>query len=153
MTGGQTGVDMAALEFAHRNGILYGGWVPKGRTNEAGLIPDHFGGLIETNSEDVAERTRLNVNSSDATLVIVDGSSSPGTRQTVAFAAEAKKPHLVLDIRQGVATSALQVVAWLEVNPVSVLNIAGPRASEAPGLAPQVQQVLEVCRNQFIQPR
>lgn len=153
VTGGQTGVDSAALEFARENGIPYGGWVPKGRTNEAGLIPTYFCGLIETRSENVAERTKLNVMTSDATLVFVDGSISPGTQKTVDFAAEAEKPHLVIDTRQGIAESARQVEAWLLTNPIDILNIAGPRASESPQLGAYVGDVLEACLDQFIQPK
>lgn len=144
---------MAALEFARENGIAYGGWVPKGRTNEAGHIPAHFDGLLETLSENVAERTKLNVMTSDATLVFVDGSTSPGTQQTIVFAAEAKKPYLVVDVRQGISESARQVQAWLHANPADVLNIAGPRASEAPELGARLSKVLGVCRDQLIQPK
>lgn len=153
VSGGQTGVDTAALEFARANGIPYGGWVPKGRTNEDGLIPAHLSGLVETKSEDVAERTRLNVFASDATLVFIDGSDSPGTLKTVEFAVDAEKPHLVVDIRKGKADCAQQMRTWLSAIPVTVLNIAGPRASEAPEIGPRVHEVLDACLDQFIQPK
>lgn len=109
VSGGQTGVDMTALEFARQNGLAYGGWVPKGRTNEAGQIPEHFTGLIETGTEKVVERTRRNVVSSDATLIFVDGSASPGTQETAVFAEEAGKPHLIVDVRNGTATCVQKV--------------------------------------------
>ncbi|WP_170544430.1 putative molybdenum carrier protein [Ruegeria arenilitoris] len=143
VSGGQTGVDMTALEFARQNGLTYGGWVPKGRTNEAGRIPEHFTGLTETGSENVVERTRCNVVSSDATLIFVDGSASPGTQQTVVFAEEAGKPHLVVDVRDGTAACTRQVREWLQSTPATVLNIAGPRASEAPQIGAQVRAILD----------
>ncbi|MFY2826060.1 putative molybdenum carrier protein [Ruegeria sp. MALMAid1280] len=143
VSGGQTGADMAALEFARHNGLDHGGWVPKGRTNEAGRIPEHFTGLAETDSEKVVERTRCNVASSDATLIFVDGSTSPGTQQTIAFAEEAGKPHLVVDVRDGTATCARKVREWLQSTPATVLNIAGPRASEAPQIGPQARAILD----------
>lgn len=135
-------MDMAALEFARANGIPYGGWVPKGRTNERGRIPEDFEGLTETQSENVVDRTRLNVASSDATLIFVDGSSSPGTDQTIQFASDTGKPHLVVDLMNGIEPCARQVETWLLAISPSVLNIAGPRASEAPGIADQVTEVL-----------
>lgn len=153
VSGGQTGVDMAALEFAHAQGIPYGGWVPKGRTNEAGLIPADFTGLVETQSEHVVERTRLNVLSSDATLVFVDGSISPGTQQTIVFAQELGKPYLLVDIRKGVESCIGRLQLWLCNTPAAILNIAGPRASEAPDLGSYVKDVLRGCLHQFVQPR
>lgn len=143
VSGGQTGVDMTALEFARQNGLAYGGWVPKGRTNEAGRIPEHFTGLIETGTEKVVERTRRNVVSSDATLIFVDGSASPGTQETAVFAEEAGKPHLIVDVRNGTATCVQKVREWLQTTPASVLNIAGPRASEAPQIGEQVRAILD----------
>ncbi|WP_143534841.1 putative molybdenum carrier protein [Ruegeria meonggei] len=143
VSGGQTGVDIAALEFARENGLPYGGWVPKGRTNEAGRIPDRFSGLVETPTESVSERTKRNVVFADATLIFIDGSTSPGTLQTVDFAIDAGKPHLIVDLRGGTDTCAQQVRVWLASTPIEVLNIAGPRASEAPGVGARARAVLD----------
>lgn len=143
VSGGQTGVDLAALEFARQNGLAYGGWVPKGRTNEAGRIPDYLTGLTETQSENVEERTKCNVVTSDATLIFVDGSASPGTDQTLVFAREAGKPHLVVDLAEGTETCAHRVTSWLKSAPIAVLNVAGPRNSEAPGIGAHVRAVLD----------
>ena len=142
VSGGQTGVDMAALEFARANGLSHGGWVPRGRMNEVGRIPEEFDGLTETQSADVNDRTRMNVDSSDATLVFIDGSHSPGTRQTIVFAACANKPNLVVDLRAGVEACAQRVEKWLLAHSIGVLNIAGPRASEAPRIGVQATEVL-----------
>lgn len=143
ISGGQTGVDLAALNFAHEHKIPYGGWVPKGRTNEAGLIPEYLSGLTETASEEVAERTRLNVMSSDATLIFGDGSDSPGTRQTIAFASDANKPLLLIDTRDDPEKCAGQVRDWILTRPIAILNVAGPRNSEAPGIGKSVQDILQ----------
>ncbi|WP_170558165.1 putative molybdenum carrier protein [Ruegeria atlantica] len=142
VTGGQTGVDLAAFQFALENDIPYGGWVPKGRLNEAGRIPDRYTGLTETHSEDVAERTKRNVLASDALLVFADGSPSPGTQLTIDFAKEIGKPCLIVDVRQGCEACARQVRRWLMARPNAVLNIAGPRQSEAPEIGTKVTAVL-----------
>ncbi len=144
VTGGQTGVDLAAFEFALRNGLSYGGWVPKGRTNEAGRIPDQFAGLIETESEDVSVRTRLNVEESDALLVFQTRSPSPGTQLTIEIADRINRPHLVVDVRLGSAACAEQVRTWLLSHAPKVLNISGPRDSEAPGIGAKVQDILDL---------
>lgn len=143
MTGGQTGVDLASLQFALENDIPYGGWVPKGRTNEDGLIPERFTGLVETSSEDVSERTKLNVRDSGALLVFQDGAISPGTQLTIDFAQEVGKPHLVVDLRNGIDACARQVRSWIMSRPDVVLNIAGPRNSEAPQIGAKVTAVLK----------
>ncbi len=142
VTGGQTGVDLSALEFASENGFACGGWVPKGRTNEAGRIPESFNGLTETQSEDVSERTKLNVRDCDALLVFLDGSPSPGTQLTINYAKEIGKSHLVVDVRQGIENCAAQVRSWLLSISPGTLNIAGPRASEAPSIGWKVKEIL-----------
>ncbi len=145
ISGGQTGVDTAALEFANRYGLPTGGWVPKGRTNEAGIIPDHFEGMKETQSSDVIERTRLNVASSDATLVFVDGSNSPGTDQTVDFARDLEKPCLVVNVKAGEDACIRNIQSWMARHKTETLNIAGPRKSEAPALGNKVSAILQRC--------
>lgn len=144
VSGGQTGVDLAALTFAKDNAFVYGGWVPKGRTNEAGRISDSFAGLRETETGNVDERTRRNVTDSDATLIFVDGAVSPGTDLTQRFADDMEKPHLEIDARQEATDCADRIRRWLlEVKP-EVLNIAGPRASEAPDLGLKITRILEL---------
>ncbi len=145
VSGGQTGVDLAALTFAKDNAFSYGGWVPKGRMNEAGRIPDSFTGLRETETEDVSERTRRNVMASDATVIFVDGAASPGTDLTVQLARKMRKPHLVIDARQTAQTCAAQLRLWLSRTKPKVLNAAGPRHSEARDLGEKVLQILQLA--------
>ena len=72
VSGGQTGVDRAALEWATANGVTHGGWCPKGRKAEDGMIPPEFK-LNETFSEDTSIRTRRNVEDSDGTVIFSQG--------------------------------------------------------------------------------
>ncbi|NOD48712.1 MULTISPECIES: putative molybdenum carrier protein [unclassified Ruegeria] len=134
ISGGQTGVDLAALEFAMQLGLIYGGWIPKGRTNEAGGIPEHYSGLVEAFSSEPDVRTRLNVSSSDATLIITDGSESPGTNYTQQVALESAKPLMLVNLSGGTQSQIEQVQRWIASNKPLALNIAGPRESEAPGI-------------------
>ena len=143
ISGGQTGVDTAALVFAKAHTIAYGGWVPKGRINELGRISDRFTGLAEAHDAVPDTRTRLNVGSADATLIIRDGSQkSPGTSATVRFAEEMGRPWLEVQLSNGPQVCAPKIAAWLsDVRPV-VLNVAGPRESEAPGIQDKAEQLL-----------
>ncbi|MEM9104165.1 MAG: putative molybdenum carrier protein [Pseudomonadota bacterium] len=145
ISGGQTGVDTAALVFAKAHGIAYGGWVPKGRINEAGVIAPDFPGLVEAHDAVPDTRTRLNVGSSDATLIIWDGPrASPGTSATARFAKEMARPCLEVQLSDGLDTCADQIRDWLaQIHPV-VLNVAGPRESEAPGVQDKAGQLLRL---------
>ena len=133
ISGGQTVVDRAALDFARFTDIAYGGFVPKGRLAEDGRIPDRYQCLTETETatDDPQERTRLNVSSSDATLILSHGSLSGGSRLTRDIADGLGKPVLHVDFRSSSQSKAIDdVSAWLSSANPEVLNIAGPRASE-----------------------
>lgn len=136
VSGGQTGVDRAALDAARAAGIDCGGWCPAGRRAEDGAISDHYP-LRETRSGSYRERTRLNVRDSDATLVLTDGPPQGGTGTTVDAARDMEKPVLVIDLAADPADAAANIVrlrAWVAEEGVRVLNIAGPRESQCPGI-------------------
>lgn len=131
VSGGQTGVDRAALDAALQLGVAIDGWCPRGRWAEDGAIPGRYP-LRETTGADPAERTCANVLDSDATLVITAGASDPGTDVTVAAAAAATKPTAMIDLT--VPGIDAVVRDWLARTRPRRLNIAGPRESFAPGL-------------------
>jgi hypothetical protein len=135
VSGGQTGVDRAALQFGRRVGIPIGGWCPAGGlaedlTDPPGLLA-LFPELVPTPTSDASVRTRWNVRDSDATLILVrEAVASPGTALTVDLVEELGRPHLVADVHD-----VESVRAWLATQPDGiVLNIAGPRESQAPGI-------------------
>jgi hypothetical protein len=134
ISGGQTGVDRAALDVAQDFGILAGGWCPRGRRAEDGTIPPEYP-LVETESESYLVRTEWNVRDSDGTLVLARGHVQGGTAATVQWAKQVAKPCLVLDPTEPQGEAAFQ--EWIVANGVRVLNIAGPRESEDPGLYAQ----------------
>lgn len=131
VSGGQSGVDRAALDFAVAQGLGYGGWVPRGGAAEDLADPpgvlEYFPQLRETPTNDPAHRTEWNVRDSDATLIVRPGDVvSPGTDATLAEAERQAKPHLVTDGQQPV-----RIAEWLaSLGSGIVLNVAGPRASE-----------------------
>ncbi|HEX6278623.1 MAG TPA: putative molybdenum carrier protein [Pyrinomonadaceae bacterium] len=134
VSGGQTGVDRAALDFALANGISIGGYVPKGRLAEGGPIDTKYGPLTETKTIDPAERTVLNVLDSDGTLIIHRGEISGGTELTRDIALVRNKPHLTIDLNDESEANIRTAGAWLEDTAPATLNVAGPRESESPGI-------------------
>lgn len=144
VSGGQTGVDRAALDAARRAGLPIGGWCPADGWAEdlphpPGLL-SAYPELRPTDTTDPEVRTRWNVRDSDATLVLVRaGVTSPGTDLTAHVATELDRPHCVADV-EDVAT----VRTWLAGLPAGVvLNVAGPREIEAPGIAVEATALLE----------
>lgn len=137
ISGGQTGVDRAALDAAIACRIPHGGWCPKGRLAEDGPIPRRYR-LRQTRSPDYAERTRANVRDADATLILASGPLTGGTLYTAQCAAELRKPLLVVDLAAE-PDPLPRIRRWLarlaRARPI-VLNIAGPRASQQPLYAP-----------------
>lgn len=129
VSGGQTGVDRAALDVAIELGIPCGGWCPQGRLAEDGVIPARYP-LAETPSPDYEQRTEWNVRDSDGTLVLTLGEPTGGTAFTVELAQKHRKPHLVvfLDAR----TNLQSVSDWIASNQIETLNVAGPRLSTQP---------------------
>ncbi|MHC4177623.1 MAG: putative molybdenum carrier protein [Planctomycetota bacterium] len=137
ISGGQTGVDRGALDAAIALGIPHGGWCPLGRLAEDGRIPDRYE-LRETESPEYSVRTERNVIDSDATLILCRGRPSGGTELTLRLAERHGRPHLVLDLDQ--AAQPEQLRRWLQQQRVKVLNVAGPRESQSPGIAAEASQ-------------
>jgi hypothetical protein len=131
ISGGQTGVDRAALEAAIVLGIPHGGWCPRGRLAEDGRIPDRYQ-LRETESSEYPVRTERNVADSDATLILCRGIPSGGTELTVRLAEQHGRPHLVIDLDH--PPDVDEARRWLKAHQVEILNIAGPRESQNPGI-------------------
>lgn len=145
ISGGQTGVDRAALDAARSLDLASEGWVPAGRVAEDGRIPDRYAGLRETPSSGTKERTKLNVRDADAVLVILRGPATGGTLLAVETACELGRPILELDLEARSEQGAAEALrTWLRDQPGPLkLNVAGPRESEAPGIHEEARRVLE----------
>jgi hypothetical protein len=145
VSGGQTGVDRAALDFAIRHGFEHGGCCPRGRLAEDGVIPTIYH-LRETDSAEYEERTEQNVLDADATLIVTrETELSGGTAFTKTCAEQHGRPLLVVCERDGLSPGAAALLKFLKHNKVRTLNVAGPRKSQAPGLGKFVGQLLEVA--------
>jgi hypothetical protein len=132
ISGGQTGVDRAALDVALKHGIECGGWCPAERLDEFGKIPDRYP-VQELPEGGVTERTLQNVKDSDGTVVIYPVELRGGTEQTVRFCLELKRPHELIDASQISTEGAAKLIRdFVDKNKINILNVAGPRQSEWP---------------------
>lgn len=138
VSGGQSGADRAALDWAMEHGFPHGGWCPKGRKCEDGVLPPQYQ-LVETPSAAYLQRTEWNVRDSDATLIFtLSETLDGGSKRTADFAQKLGKPFL--HIRPGVHPK--YIARFLVRHSIARLNIAGKRESGAPGIGALVCQSL-----------
>jgi len=151
-TGGQTGVDRAALDVASNLQIPFAGWIPAGRGAEDGPISSKYEGLIETPSADVNQRTEWNVRDSDGTLVLSAGKPKDGTNWTIEACKIHNKPHIQFDLSAGPTEAQMdEFKKWIEDHKIKSLNVGGPRESHKPGFVYSesvkwLTQLFNACR-------
>ncbi|MBL4655622.1 MAG: putative molybdenum carrier protein [Bacteroidia bacterium] len=133
ISGGQTGVDRAALDIGINKQIPIGGYCPKGRLAEDGIIDAKYP-LIETPLVKYEERTEWNVNESDGTLVLKLGEITGGTAFTIECLVRIERPYLVVDLQNDREDNITLTTKFLEDNSIDILNIAGPRESSNVGV-------------------
>jgi hypothetical protein len=131
ISGGQTGVDRAALDAALKMKVPCRGWCPKGRKAEDGIIPSLYP-LKETPSKSYEERTEWNVRDSDGTLILNTGVLEGGTKFTFEMAFKWMKPCLVINLKT--KRHPTDIYEWLQTHRIKNLNVAGPRESKQPGI-------------------
>ena len=141
ISGGQTGVDRAALDSAIALGIPHGGWCPAGRRAEDGRLDERYR-LLELDSNEYVDRTRKNVEDSDGTLILKVGMLEGGTALTHTFAGNFGKPVMVADLDSPPAQREIR--NWLVSNNIKRCNVAGPRESKRPGIYLQAYRFLHL---------
>jgi hypothetical protein len=144
VSGGQAGADRAALDVAIEYDIPHGGWVPKGRIAEDGPIAERYR-LKETVSAAYEARTEQNVLDSDGTLIVSLGPLAGGSAATKRYAKKHGRPFLHIDLnRQNPFSASAAIKVWMEEEGIETLNVAGPRASESPGIYDATAKLLKV---------
>lgn len=146
ISGGQTGVDQAALDVAIELDIPYSGKCPKGRIDENGIIPKRFSNLEENTGEFKTEkdnydaRTKKNIEESDGTLIFVpeiplSQKIKDGTLLTIDEVKKQGKPHLLIDLSKPQKNNSTLIINWVNKYGIETMNVAGPRESNAPGIS------------------
>jgi len=144
VSGGQTGADRAALDWAIKHGLPHGGWCPKGRRAEDGPIDAKYR-LKQTTSSNHLQRTEWNVRDSDGTVIFSVGKRLSGnSSKALELAIRHRKPYLHLSAVFK-DNAAQKLKKWMEENNIRVLNVAGPRASKEPKVAEFVLTTLDAA--------
>jgi hypothetical protein len=147
VSGGQTGVDRAALDVAIKNGVECGGWCPAGRFDEFGRIPDGYP-LKELEQGSFAERTLQNAKDSDGSVIIYFDKLRGGTEFTIECCKQLGRPHKLIDAaKTSVEDAAKSIVAFVREQKIDILNVAGPRQSEWAGGYDYAIRALEIFLN------
>ena len=142
ISGGQTGADQAGLDAAMDCGVEHGGWIPKGRPTNSGMLSTKYK-LEEMTTKSYPKRTEKNILSSDGTVIFSRGTLSGGSALTKRLAAKHSKPLLHLNLTKMNRAEAVGTLsAWVQMNNIAVLNVAGPRASKDPGLYDEAYNVV-----------
>lgn len=152
VSGGQTGVDRAALDAAIELGIPYGGWLVHGRKTEEGPLPERCAGMQELSTSNYRRRTEQNVIDSDITIAICRGTPEGGTKRTIDYAKKHMRNCYIHDLAglDGCDVAALWLrgvmgMIWDEAEDPSpiVINFAGPRASKDPAIYADAKRVIQ----------
>jgi Circularly permutated YpsA SLOG family len=143
ISGGQTGADQAALDSAIKFNIAHGGWVPKDRKTEQGILPAKYR-MQEMMTKDYPARTRQNIMDSDATLIIAGISLTGGSRLTKNLAKELGKPFFHIDyVSMDDFEAAMIAHSFIVDNDIEILNVAGPRLSSDPAVYAGTRTIIE----------
>ena len=145
VSGGQTGVDRAALDAAIDLNVAFGGLCPKGRIDELGIIPKKYDQLVEiaidvsSDKENYDTRTKLNIQDSDGTLIFVPTLKllekiTDGTVLTINEVSRQKKPYLLIGLSISDEDNLSKCVEWVKEHDIRTLNVAGPRESSSEGI-------------------
>ena len=142
ISGGQTGADRAGIDAAIELNIEYGGWVPKGKKAEDGIVPEKYTKLQEMIRDGYPERTEQNVIDSDGTVIFGYGKLTTGSALTRKLAKQYKKPYLHIDldiVKEPVPVIKDWVIEW----DIKILNVAGRKASKAPEIYGVVKDIIK----------
>lgn len=149
VSGGQTGVDRAALDVAIFLEIEHGGWCPHGRRAEDGRIPARYF-LKQTRARDYSVRTEKNVVESDGTLILFHRGMAGGTELTRKMTLKHRRPVLCIDLETATDVQETQFLQWIDKHHVKVLNVAGPRESTCTGIAKLAERFLVTALREIV---
>jgi len=145
ISGGQTGADQTGLDVDIKLDIPHGGWIPKERKTEDGILPDKYH-LQEMPTSSYPKRTEMNILDSDGTLIISHGKLTGGSALTRKLAKKHERPWIHVDMDKfSILYASNMVKSWLSRNKIAVLNVAGPRANKVPLIYDTTVEILETA--------
>lgn len=148
ISGGQTGADIAGIDAAIENGMLYGGWLPKGRKTENGPLDSRYTNMTEMPVGRYLERTERNIKDSDGTVIFTHGKLPGGWSLLNEYATKHNKPLFHLDLDIFSEPSAIVTISdWIDQHGVQILNVGGSQASKDEYIYDDVHSIIKTLIN------
>ena len=141
ISGAQTGADRAGIDAAIECGVEYGGWLPKGRKAEDGVVPEKYTAMQELSRGGYPKRTEQNVIDTEGTVIFTYGKLTTGSALTAKYARQHRKPYLHVDL-DSEKDPVWAVKDWVIEWDIKVLNVAGRSASKAPKIYDEVKEIV-----------
>lgn len=141
ISGGQTGAERAALDWAIAHCLPHGGWCPKGRGARDGPLPSYYK-LRETPTNSLVEKMDWNVRDSEATIVFTLSPVASGGSLRTAFFAGLYGRH-ILHLHPGIPNLPRLLATF--ASRVHKLNITGSTETEEPGIYMWVGRTLNLA--------
>lgn len=143
ISGGQNGVDQAALRAAKTVGIPTGGWMPNGWMTLDGPRPEfeELYGMKECYAGYKA-RTEANVIDGDSTLIFAADFKSPGEICTFRAISKFQKPYFKVHVDDNLTEKLEEALAWLSWAEGTTLNVAGNSETTSPGIGEKAERFL-----------
>lgn len=145
ISGGQTGVETAALDVAIKLGVPHGGWTSRGRRNDDGPLAEIYN-LKETSALGFREAIEKNVLESDGTLIVSRGIQTSGAAKAVRAALKKQRQLLHVDLNQySLFEAGSLTCSWLSQKQIKSVYVTGPTAEEEPHIYEQGRKLLETA--------
>lgn len=127
ISGGQPGVEIAALDAAIQFDIPHAGWAYKGIKTEDGVLPEHYN-VKGIDNPSFFERLEKNIIDSEGTVIVTHGQLSIGLKGVRGLAEKHKKPCLNLDLKECTTNHAISSVRkWMDNHEIEVVYFTGPK--------------------------
>ncbi len=147
ISGGQPGVERAALDAAIKLNIPHKGWTYKTRRTDEGILPDKYR-VKESEGVGFSDRIEKNVLASDATAVLTHGSLTIGLKIVKDFAEKHNRPYLHVDLNENPLNSASALIRkWMINNQLESIYFTGSKSTDSTHLHQEVIRIIEgICR-------
>lgn len=145
ISGGQVGVEAAALDLAVKLGIPCSGWTPRDKPSRNRERLQRYQ-LTETESMGFQQAIDRNIIEADGMLLITRGDKTKKTQYAVNSVLKYSRQLLHIDLTQYSEFEAASLIcSWLQMNNIGKLYVTGPVPDEADKIYGVTQKVIETA--------